>query len=129
MFSSFASEKSVFANLPPLSRYHVQPGTKPSSPPPGLLPGGLWAGAGCCAGTGTLLTCGVWVGVPRPIPVSAVAHGLLINLYTLARWDHTVTGKTVGTLEGRERDRQCGCFFLANTSLVNDALMSDGWMA
>lgn len=81
------------------SWYHIQPGNKrpPLSPPGPLVSGGLGVGAGGRAGLGALLAGGLGMGVPRPVPVAAVAYRPLINVDTLPRWDHPVPGKAVGT--------------------------------
>lgn len=57
------------------------------------LRGGLCDGAGC----GTLLAGCLGVSVPRPVPVGAVAGGLLVDGHAFARWDHLVSSETVGT--------------------------------
>lgn len=37
------------------------------------------------------------VGVPRPVPVGAVAYCPLIHVHTLPGWDNPVPSKAVGT--------------------------------
>lgn len=77
----------------------MQSGNKcpPPSPPGLLVPRGLGAGAVCRAGLGALLTGGLGVDVPRPVPVGAVAYCPLINVHAFPSWDHPVPSKAVGT--------------------------------
>lgn len=84
------------------SWYDIQPGnvgTAPSSASPlGLIgPGGLGACTGGRAGLRALLAGSLWVGVPRPIPVGAVAHRQLVDVHPLTSWDHPVPSKAIGT--------------------------------
>lgn len=86
-------------------RYHIQPGNKrpPRSLPGALVTGGLGASTRCRAGLGALLAGGVGVGVPRAVPVGAVAHGALVDVHALPCWDHLVPSKAVGTYRGQEK--------------------------
>ena len=79
------------------SRYHIQSRNIriPRSPPAAVfVRGGL---GGRQAGLGALLAGGLGVGVPRPVPVGAVAYCPLIDVDALSRWDHPVPSKAVGT--------------------------------
>lgn len=81
------------------SWYQIKSGNKWAlpSPPALLIPGGLGAGGGLSAELGPLLAGGLGVGVPRPVPVGAVAYRLLVNVDPLPTWDHPDPGKAVGT--------------------------------